>query len=39
MKDKNQRLLRWALLLQQYDFKSNYRTGASNTIADGMSRV
>jgi hypothetical protein len=39
MKDKNQRLLRWALLLQQYDFKINYRSGASNNNADGMSRV
>ena len=39
MKDKNQRLLRWTLLLQQYDFKINYRSGASNKNADGMSRV
>jgi hypothetical protein len=36
MKDKNQqRLLRWDLLLQQYDFKINYRSGASNKNADG----
>ena len=39
MKDKNQRLLRWALLLQQYDFKINYRSGASNKIKEKYAKV
>ena len=39
MKDRNQRLLRWSLLLQQYEFDIRYRKGKQNANADGMSRI
>ena len=38
MKDKNQRLLRWSLTLQQYDFEIKYRSGNKNANADALSR-
>jgi hypothetical protein len=38
MKDKNQRLLRWALALQTYTFEVKYRKGSQNGNADGLSR-
>ena len=37
MKDKNQRLLRWSLTLQQYDFEIKYRSGNKNANADALS--
>lgn len=37
MKDKNQRLLRWALALQTYTFEVKYRKGSQNGNADGLS--
>ncbi|KAK3090518.1 hypothetical protein FSP39_012438 [Pinctada imbricata] len=39
MKDKNQRLLRWALSLQVYDFDIRYKKGSKNQNADSLSRV
>lgn len=38
MKDKNQRLLRWALALQPYQITVEYRKGQLNKNADGLSR-
>lgn len=37
-KDKNSRLMRWALSLQSYDFSVQYVKGAENFIADTFSR-
>ncbi|XP_033739131.1 uncharacterized protein LOC117326489 [Pecten maximus] len=39
VRDKNQRLLRWALALQQYNFCVRYRKGKDNANADGLSRI
>ena len=39
MKDTSQRLGRWALMLQEYDFEIEYRKGSSNANADCMSRM
>ena len=33
------RLCRWALALQEFDFKITYRRGSSNANADALSRV
>ena len=35
----NQRLLRWSLLLQQYNLKIHHIKGVENRIADALSRV
>ena len=37
-KDKNSRLMRWALSLQAYDFSVQYVKGSENFIADAFSR-
>jgi len=34
----NERLLRWSLTLQQYDFGIKYRRGDRNANADALSR-
>lgn len=39
IRDKNQRLLRWSLTLQQYRFVMEHRSGAANGNADGLSRA
>lgn len=39
MKDRNQRLLRWALSLQPFDFEVRYRRGTKNQNADSLSRI
>lgn len=39
MKDRNQRLLRWALSLQPFDFEVRYRRGSKNQNADSLSRI
>ncbi|KAL3863188.1 hypothetical protein ACJMK2_004955 [Sinanodonta woodiana] len=38
-KGKNQRLLRWYLCLQPYEFTIKHRRGVKNTNADGLSRA
>ena len=38
MKGMNARLTRWSLMLQNYDFRIEYRTGRKNGNADGLSR-
>ena len=39
MKEKNQRLLRWSLILQQYNMQISHIKGRKNVIADALSRV
>ena len=39
MKEKNQRLLRWSLILQQYNIQISHVKGSENVIADALSRV
>ena len=38
MDNSNQRLIRWSLALQQYDFHVAYRSGKENGNADSLSR-
>lgn len=38
MSGKNGRLLRWSLILQEYNFEVKYRKGVENKNADGLSR-
>ena len=38
MKNKNQRLLRWSILLQQYNVCITHIRGSDNVIADALSR-
>ena len=39
MKDKNQRLLRWSIMLQEYVLEIRHIKGKDNVIADCLSRV
>ena len=39
MRDTNSRITRWYLSLQQYSFTVKYRPGASNRVADFLSRI
>ena len=39
MKDKNQRLLRWSLMLQEYVLEIRHFKGKDNVIADCLSRM
>jgi len=39
MQNKNQRLTRWALILQEYNLIIKHIKGKDNEIADAMSRV
>lgn len=39
LKDKNQRLLRWSLMLQEYDLEIRHVKGKDNIIPDALSRV
>lgn len=39
MKNKNQRLMRWALALQPYNIEIKHIKGKENVIADALSRV
>ena len=39
MRNKNQRLTRWSLLLQEYDVIVKHFNGKDNVIADALSRA
>ena len=39
MKNNNQRLMRWCLILQDYDLSIHHVKGSENVIADALSRV
>ena len=39
MKNKNQRLLRWSLLLQEYNLDTKHIRGKYNNISDALSRA
>ena len=39
MKNKNQRLLRWSLLLQEYNLDMRHIRGKDNIISDTVSRT
>ena len=39
LKNKNQRLMRWSLMLQQYCLDMKHIRGQDNVIADALSRV
>ena len=39
MKNKNQRLVRWSLTLQEYNLDIKHIKGKDNVIADALSRV
>ena len=38
MKNKNQRLVRWSLALQEYNLKIQHITGSENVVADASSK-
>ena len=38
MKNKNQRLVRWSLALQEYDLDIQHIAGVDNVVADALSR-
>ena len=38
-KNRNQRLTRWSLFLQEYDLNISHIAGKANILADGLSRV
>lgn len=39
MKDKNQRLLRWSLAVQEMNLEIHHIRGKDNVVADALSRV
>lgn len=39
MYNQNQRLMRWALVLQNYDLEIQHKTGQENVVTDALSRV
>ncbi|MCP3663818.1 MAG: hypothetical protein GY696_15225, partial [Gammaproteobacteria bacterium] len=39
IKDPSGRLCRWSLMIQDFDLEIHYRTGASNKVADALSRA
>lgn len=39
VKDTNQKLYRWSLLLQEYDYEIIHRSGKDHTNADALSRI
>ena len=38
VKDRNQKLLRWSMILQEYDLDIRYKKGKEHTNADALSR-
>ena len=39
VKDTNQKLLRWSLVLQQHNFVVHHKRGTDNVNADALSRI
>ena len=39
MQDKNRRILKWAMTLQEYNIEVKYKKGQANANADGLSRM
>ena len=39
MRNTNQRLMRWCLVLQDYDLEINHVKGSENVLADALSRI
>lgn len=39
MSNSNQRLMRWSLVLQEYNLEIKHRKGSDNVVADALSRV
>lgn len=39
MQNSNQRLMRWPLIIQEYNLNIQYCKGSENTVADALSRV
>ena len=39
MRNQNQRIMRWSLILQQYPLKIQHIRGKDNIVADALSRV
>lgn len=39
MKDRQGRIVRWLLILQEFTFEPRYRPGSQNNLADQLSRV
>jgi len=38
MKNKHQRLMRWSLILQEFDLEIKHIKGKDNVLADALSR-
>lgn len=39
LKDLNEKLTRWSIQLQAYDFFIEHRKGSENVVADNLSRL
>ena len=39
MKDKNQKILRWSLIIQRYNLEIRHIKGKDNIIVDALSRI
>lgn len=39
MRNSNQRLMRWSLIIQEFNLTIQYRKGSENVVADALSRI
>ncbi len=39
MRNSNQRIMRWALIIQEFNLEIRYKKGKENVLADTLSRV
>ena len=39
LKDPNDKMIRWRLRLEEFDYEVKYRPGKQNVVADGLSRI